>query len=349
MSRAGALEKLRHDLLAGPNLVPHNLNLSANNILLIRLSDEALQTASFLDERVVSPETPGIWVSVNTLREALTPPPIVPPLRYIFHIGHVGSTLLSRLLGEIRGVAALREPFVLRRLAEAHDALNTPLSLYDQPVFASLTRDLLTLLGRCSADKRAVVIKPTSAVGRMADWLMAHAPQSRCVYLHLDAEPFLAAVLAGKNSIVDLRGHAQERLRRLLRLRPHQPVAPLYALSSGELAAQAWLTETLTMRQLAKRLPDKTSLVSFDDLLASPALVLAAICAHLELAVAPGEIDAVLAGPTLTRYAKAPAHEYSPALRTQYLRESRQRNAEEIARGLLWIDRMREQGINLEA
>ena len=30
--------------------------------------------------------------------------------RWIFHIGHVGSTLVSRLLGELDEVLAIREP-----------------------------------------------------------------------------------------------------------------------------------------------------------------------------------------------------------------------------------------------
>ena len=37
--------------------------------------------------------------------------------RWIFHIGHVGSTLVSRLLGELAGVLAIREPRLLRDLA----------------------------------------------------------------------------------------------------------------------------------------------------------------------------------------------------------------------------------------
>ena len=36
--------------------------------------------------------------------------------RWIFHIGHVGSTLISRLLGELEGVLSVREPRSLRDL-----------------------------------------------------------------------------------------------------------------------------------------------------------------------------------------------------------------------------------------
>ena len=43
------------------------------------------------------------------------------PIHFIFHSGHVGSTLLSRLLEEVPSQLGLREPLPLRSLAELHD------------------------------------------------------------------------------------------------------------------------------------------------------------------------------------------------------------------------------------
>src|SRR3546814_20118484 len=37
---------------------------------------------------------------------------------FIFHIGHVGSTLVSRLLAEVGDALPLREPMLLRALAQ---------------------------------------------------------------------------------------------------------------------------------------------------------------------------------------------------------------------------------------
>ena len=40
----------------------------------------------------------------------------------------------------------------------------------------------------------------------------------------------------------------------------------------------------------------------------------------------------------LTRYSKAPDHEYSPALRAQVLAQARRERGEEIARGMAWLE-----------
>jgi len=42
----------------------------------------------------------------------------------------------------------------------------------------------------------------------------------------------------------------------------------------------------------------------------------------------------------LTRYSKSPNYEYSPQLRGELLRESRQSNAAQIAAGLRWLENL---------
>ena len=48
------------------------------------------------------------------------------PTRYIFHVGHTCSTLLSRALGELRGCLALREPMALLEVAAWRRAGRAP-------------------------------------------------------------------------------------------------------------------------------------------------------------------------------------------------------------------------------
>jgi hypothetical protein len=91
------------------------------------------------------------------------------------------------------------------------------------------------------------------------------------VYLNLGAEPYLATLLAGKNSAVDLRGHGPVRIRQL-QARIQTPLAPLHALSLGELAAMSWLAETWNQHDAADRSGSRVLALDFDALLAmSPA------------------------------------------------------------------------------
>ncbi len=149
------------------------------------------------------------------------------PLHFILHTGHVGSTLLSRLLDTTGSVLSLREPLPLRTLAEAHDVLGQPESLLSEPQFELVLDTFVRLWSRGYTATRCVVLKATSAAARVAPVLLRRNAASRAVYLNLRAEPYLATLLAGPNSPVDLRGHGAERMRRL-RTRIGTPLGPLH-------------------------------------------------------------------------------------------------------------------------
>ncbi len=153
------------------------------------------------------------------------------PLHFIFHTGHVGSTLVSRLLDETGQVLSLREPLPLRTLAEAHDVLHAPESLLGPQQFDRLLETLLRLWRRGYAATRAVVVKATSSAARLAPVLLERSAGSRAIYLNLRAEPALATLLAGANSLIDLRGHGAERLKRLSARIGSRNRAALHALA----------------------------------------------------------------------------------------------------------------------
>jgi hypothetical protein len=120
------------------------------------------------------------------------------PLHCIFHTGHVGSTLVSRLLDETGQVLSLREPLPLRTLAEAHDVLHAPESLLGPQPFDRWLETRLRLWGRGYAATRAVVVKATSSAARLAPVLLERSAGSRAIYLSLRAEPALATRSRGQ-------------------------------------------------------------------------------------------------------------------------------------------------------
>src|SRR6058998_3759530 len=71
---------------------------------------------SFLDRRLLHQSMDAQLVPWPEIEEAMEGD-LRRDARWIFHIGHVGSTLVSRLLGELDGVLAIREPRLLRDLA----------------------------------------------------------------------------------------------------------------------------------------------------------------------------------------------------------------------------------------
>src|SRR6185295_7430347 len=112
-------------------------------VLLVQLNEGAYRAASFLDDRILTAGLKGGWATVAGLRDAARALPAPRPLNFIFHTGHVGSTLLSRLLDESGCVLSLREPLPLRTLADAQDVLDQPESLLNTRDFDALEQALL--------------------------------------------------------------------------------------------------------------------------------------------------------------------------------------------------------------
>ncbi|MGB8326809.1 MAG: hypothetical protein WCE48_04440 [Steroidobacteraceae bacterium] len=316
------------------------LDLARELALLVQVDATVYRSASFLDDRMLTPGMQGAWVPLQRLFEAMQQAPAPGPLHFIFHTGHVGSTLVSRLLDETGAVLSLREPLPLRTLADARDVLGEPGSLLSPEQFDRLVSLCLWLWGRPYPGTRCVVLKATSSTGRLAAPIFERHAAPRAIYLNLRAEPYLATLLAGENSPADLRGHGPGRLRRLEARIPGAS-APLSALSLGELAALGWLVETWTQRDAAARFAGRILAVDFDEFLQDIPLGMSRILAHFDLLARPEHLAGLECSPVLSRYSKAPDHPYSPQLRAEVLADSRERNAPEIRRGLDWLQTQR--------
>ncbi len=335
---SAAADELRALLPVSPDAYPQNVDLVRGLVLVIRMDAQAYRAASFLDDRILGPATQGAWLPGPSVTQAARQVAAGKPLHFIFHTGHVGSTLLSRLLDQTGQVLGLREPLPLRTLAEAQDALSTPESLLTDTQFNGLLDMLLRLWSRGYDWTRAVVVKATSSAGRVAPRLLAAAPGARAVYMNVRAEPYLATLLGGANSAIDLRGHGPGRMRRLLAGRT-LAVAPLYALSAGELAALGWLVESLSRAETIAAAGARVLALDFDDVMADVAGYLGRVLAHFGLPQDADLLASISRSQVLQQYSKAPEIPFPAGERRLRLAESRRDHCEEIAKGLAWLDR----------
>ena len=329
------------DLLARLPLTPDvhvaKFELVREAALLIQFDQAAYRAASFLDERIQTPATQGSWVPLAEVVHKALEVRNARPLRFIFHTGHVGSTLVSRLLDDAGTVLSLREPLPLRQLSAAHDAVGSVSSLLSQAQFDDLLESFLRFWSRGYEATRLAVVKATSAAGRLAPAIFARRGDARGIYMNLRAEPYLATLLGGENSQFDLRGHGVERMQRLQALGAAE-LSPLHGLSLGELAAMSWLAESWSQRKAFDGFGDRIIAVDFDAFLADVPAQMKRIAGHFGLPPDAPFLAAIGQNPALTRYSKAPEQDYSPALRAEILAESREQNREEIRKGLAWIE-----------
>ncbi len=318
------------ELAGSASLYVQKLDVEREALFLVRLEPSQYRAASFLDDRILEDAGAIGWLPYGPVQEVARK--IAPlPLHFIFHAGHVGSTLLSRLLDEVPGILGLREPLPLRRLAELHDREG------GSGRFHSLLATLFKLWGRGFDDTGMILLKATSSAGRIGLQVMEAAPDARAIYMNLRPEPYIATLMAGPNSRDDLEGMTHERIIRLRRILG-VVVDAAGPLSLGEGAAVAWLAERFAQQEITRFGPRVLSL-DFDTWLSDIEAGLRLVLGHLGL---PTDLAAGLAlSPMLTRYAKLPQdHPYSAGLRRILLDQARDEQRDEIMRGLRFLERL---------
>jgi hypothetical protein len=318
-----------------PELFPHALDLPDDIVSFIRLRRSDYAAASFLDSRILTAQTPRYLARWRDVAAAIDAAGLRETCAYIFHIGHAGSTLLSRLVGSHPAAFALREPLLLRTFAEF--AAGSSL----QPLVEDVDTRLggcLKLLSRTFDPRQVAVIKATSFVAELAAGLLSRTAAPRAVLMVLPPESFLATILGGPNSRQEAKRLAAGRLSRLHR-RIGASIWRPEALSEGELIALGWATEMSALAQAARVADERALCVNFDRLLAEPTDSLRDVLRHLGIAASPSEVEAIIAGPDMHRYSKAPEHAYDAALRLEVLNAARSAHGREIGRGLALLER----------
>ena len=303
---------------ASPEWLPFAADPATDGLAFLRMTEADYRAASFLDQRMLGP--------ASEIRQA--PWPAMPAdarrdAQYIFHIGNVGSTLISRLLGELDTVFALREPLLLRSFAESPPAPER---------FDTLT----ALLSRTFRPGQRANVKATSFTSEIADRLVP--PGARALFLYATPSHYLENILAGENSWQTLQALSPIRLARLQRRCPGLD-ADVAAMHDGLRAALGWACEMSSLEAAASLLPAGTIMwLDFDLFLADPAAHFAAIASHFDHAADEATARAICEGPLMGRYSKALDYEYSPALRREILADARRRHAAPIRDALNWLE-----------
>ncbi len=310
------MDPIASSLARSPELYPQAL--APGGLTVIRLSEADYRAASFLDARILTRQTLTRNIPWAAAEEAASG--LAENCAYIFHIGHVGSTLLSRLIGASPQSLPVREPLILRALAQSPQD-------YDRRADV-----LLKLWSRSFAPNQRALIKATSFVSEIAAKILTRPSSPRAIFLTASAETYLATILGGPNSRQEAKMLAPGRLARLSARLGEMPPAK----SEGEIIAMGWACE-MTALEAARN--ERVLMLDADDFFARPETALRASFDHLGIEITDGEIAAIASGPDMRRYSKAPEHAYDTALRNEVLAAARAEHAGEIARGLAWLNR----------
>jgi hypothetical protein len=330
------MDSFAQALTRSPELFPAGLDLKADLVTFVRQSEADYRKASFLDQRLFAP--PNLVRTLHYAAVADAAATLLERCHFIFHIGHVGSTLLSRLVGEHPKGLSLREPLVLRALAQLRIEPETAPRPWDEAEYDRRTATFLKLWSRTFSPDQQPVVKATSFVSEIADQLLARAYKPKAIFMFVPAEVYLATILGGPNSRQEARAFAPLRLRRLKK-RLGGGNWTLSALSEGEVIAMSWACEMAALTAAARGAGDRLKWLDFNAFLANPVLQLKAALHHLDIEASDEEVRRIAESEEMRRYSKAPEHAYDAKLRRDVLNQAREQFEAEIGWGLNWLER----------
>ncbi len=306
-----------HEIARDATWLAQALDPATGVARLIAMDADAYRAASFLDDRMLQPGAEARLVQWSEVAAAMAGERRR-DARWIFHIGHVGSTLVSRLLGELPGVLGVREPRLLRDLALCPAEVRAP---YLEPVAALMSRTF-------GADEIACV-KATSFASEIAAELVPAG--ERALFVYARPENYIASILAGENSVKELHMLAESRAERSgARL-----ALPLPHHDAGR-AAAAWACEMSALEAAADAMGDRQlQWADFDAMLRDMAGALSGVADFFGFSA--GDVAAIVAGPLMRRYSKALEYEYSPDFRRELIAEATRHHAADIADALAML------------
>jgi hypothetical protein len=320
------MTQLSASLARSPEWFPQALDPRSDSVSLIRLTEADYAKASFLDGRnngfraVQTLPFGEVRQGADGLPEACD---------YIFHIGHVGSTLLSRLLGAHPAVFALREPAILRTLAQIRAE-----SFWAEANVEAHLSTFLALWSRTFRPEQRAQIKATSFASELASPILSRASQPKAIFMFVPPQDFLASILGAENSPREAHAMAPSRAARLNKRLGTNIRAE--TLSIGEMTALGWACEMTALTAA----PQKRVLwLDFQRFLAAPPTALAACFAHLGIAATAEQIKTIASSPDTRRYSKAPEFDYDAQLRADILAQARVQCGPQIKRGMDWLEK----------
>ena len=294
---------------------------------MVRLDDDMIARSSFLDTRLPVPLAQAKPLAVAAVAAAKLPRA---PVGWLFHTSFCASTLLARALHVPPHAVALKEPLVLRRLADARK-WGWPLD--------GLVEPTLGVLARPWHPGGAIVIKPTHVALNVAADLLAATPDSRGLVLTSALDDFLISNL---KKPPDSQAKIPQLIERALRATRFAERLPAAALAPPNLVCAAgvpWAAQREHVLDLVASVGvHRLRGMDASQLLGDVAGTVGKVVLWLQMAV-PREVVAAHVAEVAARNAKELAAAYSPEQRAREAGEVARHFSGVLAQARAWLDR----------
>ena len=256
-----------------------------------------------------------------------------PPLGYIFHIAHCGSTLLARALDHSSELLVYREPSPLRQLAVEFTA--TPDEAYDGGTLVRRLQLVTGLLGRTYESSQAAIVKANVPVNFILPQLMQLNPNSCGILLYAPLRGYLLSVLKSPQHQQWVSSVVRELAGGIKRIELLAEVVS-ETLSPAKAAACLWLAQMLNYRQMVES-TDRVRTLDCEILFDRPADTLAAAFALFGVELAAEEIRNIVSGDLFSHHAKLPGFRFDNMARKAELDQLADTLGDQIKEGTAWV------------
>jgi hypothetical protein len=336
-----SIEVSAEDIARNPAWHLYDIDLQRGEMHFLEATPDTFAVSAFLDNRIAYTRGQMHGFPIDSVISAFQQfPPRLAQTDFLFHSSFCCSSLLARSLQFGDRTLVLREPWVLRRLADTRRAAAAQGQGWGAQGEALVDMSL-TLLGKTFHDRQGVLIKPTHVANNLAADMLALRPSAKGIVLYSDLESFLVSNL--KKS--DETKQKMPALARVFDLDTGYTRRftdfSIEGLDFLQQAAVIWHAQMLRFRELLES-PAGMRLKSLDStvLLADPAAALRAASDFLGYLVTQDELAAALAGPIWTTHAKDPFSAYDKGARERENREVAGQHGDRIRDTLRWAEEL---------
>jgi hypothetical protein len=324
-------------LLFDPAFHPFDFVPAAGRTKFLVVDERVLDQAPFIDIRFEPLAQAQFWVDTTQLftleesHDVARPAPV-----FVFHHAFVCSTLLARCLNRADAFFSLKEPWILRRLADTRRGHPHAVS---GPEWKRTFCSYVALLCRAFRGGRIPVLKATNVASNLMEDVLDFMPDRPVLYLYSDLEGFLISNL---KKPPDTRQKMPSLARSFAGDSDFATRFPDFADPSQfaflQICALVWTASLYYARTILERHPDApVRTLDVADLLADLPGTLDRVSRHFGHAPARDDLVQMTDGSVVRTDAKHQTRPFDSARRQEESDEIRRRHDRELAETEAWI------------
>lgn len=331
------------EILNNPNWLPQSLDPAS--IVFEEISHDTLTKSAFLDGRALGKTGRTVSVPIDHLLKALPKLQKRPhELHEIFHISHVGSTFIARILGEFGDVRIFREPPILKGLSFLSREYNDGVAPFNTNNLLQLQDLVFTLLIR--SHKKNIIKHSSQNLIIPKNTLISKINIKPTLYLYTSLADFLAHSLSSQGLSSDATNGAAHRIKHFNSIASMDRLS-LHELSALQRVALVWMSGMIKIN-LRYRKDKGDLLLNFDKNFSNNKRVdiITVLADHFGFVLKDQDVHKISSSEIWEKSSKHNAKQ-SYSHRQNIIQENRVKYKDDVRKTIDWVSALTDRNLHL--